>query len=54
MQREDRGTDDHGGAAREGLGTEDLAGPRYEEVLTEDLRIALQRYRSFFNRLLST
>lgn len=27
---------------------------RGEEVLTEDLRIALQRYRSFFNRLLST
>lgn len=26
---------------------------RGEEVLTEDLRIALQRYRSFFNRLLS-
>ncbi|MFE7795796.1 hypothetical protein ACFU6F_43940, partial [Streptomyces sp. NPDC057460] len=25
-----------------------------EEVLTEDLRIAFQRYRSFFNRLLST
>lgn len=27
---------------------------RGEEVLTEDLRIAFQRYRSFFNRLLST
>ncbi|MFC9627571.1 hypothetical protein ACFTXM_49155 [Streptomyces sp. NPDC056930] len=27
---------------------------RGEEVATEDLRIALQRYRSFFNRLLST
>ncbi|MFG2626460.1 hypothetical protein [Streptomyces sp. NPDC048473] len=155
MQREDRGTDDHGGATRQGLSTEDLAGPREgaeagrgsespasgneaasagpaagtpqpsapeqakenepllgpeeaeefhtrwkaiqtafvddpqdavrsadalvaevmqslagsfasrkeglesqwgrgEEVLTEDLRIALQRYRSFFNRLLST
>jgi hypothetical protein len=27
---------------------------RGEEVLTEDLRIALQRYRSFFNRLLTT
>ncbi|MFF4528507.1 hypothetical protein ACFY1P_04475 [Streptomyces sp. NPDC001407] len=27
---------------------------RGEEVVTEDLRIALQRYRSFFNRLLST
>ncbi|MBT2386349.1 hypothetical protein J7E86_22750 [Streptomyces sp. ISL-11] len=25
-----------------------------EEVATEDLRVALQRYRSFFNRLLST
>ncbi|MFF1561483.1 hypothetical protein [Streptomyces sp. NPDC058279] len=25
-----------------------------EEVVTEDLRIALQRYRSFFNRLLTT
>ncbi|MCB5179775.1 hypothetical protein [Streptomyces antimicrobicus] len=25
-----------------------------EEVATEDLRLALQRYRSFFNRLLST
>jgi hypothetical protein len=24
-----------------------------DEVLAEDLRIALQRYRSFFNRLLS-
>jgi hypothetical protein len=24
-----------------------------EEVSTEDLRVALQRYRSFFNRLLS-
>ncbi|MET9475670.1 hypothetical protein ACFYWN_43390 [Streptomyces sp. NPDC002917] len=27
---------------------------RGEEVATEDLRVALQRYRSFFNRLLST
>lgn len=27
---------------------------RGEQVATEDLRIALQRYRSFFNRLLST
>ncbi|MCX4790368.1 MULTISPECIES: hypothetical protein [unclassified Streptomyces] len=27
---------------------------RGEEVATEDLRLALQRYRSFFNRLLST
>lgn len=27
---------------------------RGEEVPTEDLRVALQRYRSFFNRLLST
>ncbi|MEV6654985.1 hypothetical protein [Streptomyces sp. NPDC051219] len=27
---------------------------RGEEVPTEDLRLALQRYRSFFNRLLST
>jgi hypothetical protein len=27
---------------------------RGEEASTEDLRIALQRYRSFFNRLLST
>ncbi|WP_326742695.1 hypothetical protein [Streptomyces sp. NBC_01768] len=27
---------------------------RGEEVATEDLRIALQRYRSFFNRLLTT
>ncbi|WP_406424152.1 hypothetical protein OH809_03385 [Streptomyces sp. NBC_00873] len=27
---------------------------RGEEVHAEDLRIALQRYRSFFNRLLST
>jgi hypothetical protein len=27
---------------------------RGEEVPTDDLRIALQRYRSFFNRLLST
>ncbi|MDJ0346774.1 hypothetical protein QMK19_31730 [Streptomyces sp. H10-C2] len=27
---------------------------RGEEVVTEDLRVALQRYRSFFNRLLST
>ncbi|MET7860372.1 hypothetical protein ABZS81_24810 [Streptomyces sp. NPDC005318] len=27
---------------------------RGKEVLTEDLRIALQRYRSFFDRLLST
>ncbi|MEU6019677.1 hypothetical protein ABZ826_38745 [Streptomyces sp. NPDC047515] len=27
---------------------------RGEEVATEDLRIALQKYRSFFNRLLST
>lgn len=27
---------------------------RGEEVSTEDLRVALQRYRSFFNRLLST
>lgn len=35
---------------------EDLEGQwgRGEEVVTEDLRIALQRYRSFFNRLLST
>ncbi|MEU8842904.1 hypothetical protein AB0D97_27850 [Streptomyces roseus] len=27
---------------------------RGEEVATEDLRLALQRYRSFFNRLLKT
>ncbi|MFE4870296.1 hypothetical protein [Streptomyces sp. NPDC056682] len=27
---------------------------RGEEVATEDLRVALQQYRSFFNRLLST
>ncbi|MEV6580352.1 hypothetical protein AB0M92_19550 [Streptomyces sp. NPDC051582] len=27
---------------------------RGEEVATEDLRLALQRYRSFFNRLLNT
>ncbi|MEV5205220.1 hypothetical protein [Streptomyces sp. NPDC053720] len=27
---------------------------RGEEVATEDLRVALQRYRSFFNRLLKT
>ncbi|MFD4761209.1 hypothetical protein ACFWOJ_20720 [Streptomyces sp. NPDC058439] len=27
---------------------------RGEEVATEDLRLALQQYRSFFNRLLST
>lgn len=27
---------------------------RGENVSTEDLRLALQRYRSFFNRLLST
>ncbi|MEU1628092.1 hypothetical protein ABZ746_22710 [Streptomyces sp. NPDC020096] len=27
---------------------------RGEQVSTEDLRTALQRYRSFFNRLLST
>ncbi|MGW1410063.1 hypothetical protein [Streptomyces sp. NPDC002403] len=27
---------------------------RGEEVATEDLRLALQRYRSSFNRLLST
>ncbi|MFD7015362.1 hypothetical protein [Streptomyces sp. NPDC059928] len=27
---------------------------RGEEVPTEDLRVALQKYRSFFNRLLST
>jgi hypothetical protein len=27
---------------------------RGDEVSTEDLRVALQRYRSFFNRLLST
>jgi hypothetical protein len=27
---------------------------RGEEVATEDLRVALRRYRSFFNRLLST
>ncbi|GGU48844.1 hypothetical protein [Streptomyces violascens] len=27
---------------------------RGEEVVTEDLRVALQQYRSFFNRLLST
>ncbi|MFG2140117.1 hypothetical protein [Streptomyces sp. NPDC048650] len=27
---------------------------RGEEVATEDLRVALQRYRSFFNRLLNT
>jgi hypothetical protein len=26
---------------------------RGEEASTEDLRVALQRYRSFFNRLLS-
>lgn len=35
---------------------EDLEGQwsKGEEVVTEDLRIALQRYRSFFNRLLTT
>jgi hypothetical protein len=27
---------------------------RGEDVSTEELRLALQRYRSFFNRLLST
>jgi hypothetical protein len=27
---------------------------RGDQVSTEDLRVALQRYRSFFNRLLST
>ncbi|MFI9272153.1 hypothetical protein ACIGXM_15725 [Kitasatospora sp. NPDC052896] len=27
---------------------------RGEDIVTEDLRIALQRYRSFFNRLLTT
>jgi hypothetical protein len=27
---------------------------RGERVATEDLRLALQRYRSFFNRLLNT
>ncbi len=27
---------------------------RGEDISTEDLRIALQRYRSFFHRLLST
>jgi hypothetical protein len=27
--------------------------PRGEDVSTEDLRVALQRYRSFFQRLLS-
>jgi hypothetical protein len=27
---------------------------RGEDVSTEDLRVALQRYRSFFQRLLST
>ncbi|MER5615154.1 hypothetical protein [Streptomyces sp. NPDC002215] len=27
---------------------------RGEEVPTEELRVALQRYRSFFNRLLNT
>ena len=27
---------------------------RGEDISTEDLRIALQRYRSFFQRLLST
>ncbi len=27
---------------------------RGEEVATEELRVALQRYRSFFNRLLNT
>jgi hypothetical protein len=26
---------------------------RGDDVSTEDLRVALQRYRSFFNRLLS-
>lgn len=35
---------------------EDLTGTwtRGDDVSTEDLRLALQRYRSFFNRLLST
>ncbi|MFD3696841.1 hypothetical protein ACFWUZ_11935 [Streptomyces sp. NPDC058646] len=35
---------------------QDLEGQwgRGEEVATEDLRVALQRYRSFFNRLLKT
>jgi len=27
---------------------------RGEDISTEDLRVALQRYRSFFQRLLST
>jgi hypothetical protein len=27
---------------------------RGEDISTEDLRVALQRYRSFFRRLLST
>jgi hypothetical protein len=37
-------------AEREGLESQWRRG---EEVSTEDLRIAIQRYRSFFNRLLS-